>query len=88
MKLLNLTMSFIIKFYSLSFFSQRQWLDILEDSKKKKLARDKQKREAALRLVEQQMAVSTPKQEESANRMLLWNCINSLWRTFLKVTSF
>ena len=63
-------------------------MDILEDSKKKKLARDKQKREAALRLVEQQMAVSTPKQEESANRKLLWNCFNSLWRTFLKVTSF
>ena len=33
---------------------QRQWLDILEDTKKNKAARDKQKKEAALRLVEQQ----------------------------------
>ncbi|XP_052821262.1 exocyst complex component 8-like [Mya arenaria] len=47
--------------------SKRQWLDILEETKKKKLARDKQKREAALRLAEQQAASpSTPKQEESS----------------------
>ncbi|WAR13829.1 EXOC8-like protein [Mya arenaria] len=46
--------------------SKRQWLDILEETKKKKLARDKQKREAALRLAEQQAASpSTPKQEET-----------------------
>ncbi|KAL4221236.1 Exocyst complex component 8 [Mactra antiquata] len=46
--------------------SKRQWLDILEDTKKKKLARDKQKRESVVRLNEQQV---TPTQnvEESSN---------------------
>ncbi|XP_046562976.1 LOW QUALITY PROTEIN: exocyst complex component 8-like [Haliotis rubra] len=34
--------------------AKRQWLDILEDTKKKKVAKDKQRKEAALRLVEQQ----------------------------------
>ncbi|CAI9734539.1 Hypothetical predicted protein [Octopus vulgaris] len=38
--------------------SKRQWLDILEDSKKKKAARDKQKKEAAMRLAEQQATVA------------------------------
>lgn len=43
--------------------AKRQWLDILEDSKKKKAARDKQKKEAALRLSEQQAAQSTDDSE-------------------------
>lgn len=43
--------------------SKRQWLDILEDSKKKKAARDKQKKEAALRLSEQQAAQSADDNE-------------------------
>ena len=39
---------------SINLLLQRQWLDILEDTKKKKAARDKQKKEAALRQLEQQ----------------------------------
>ncbi|XP_052286222.1 exocyst complex component 8-like isoform X2 [Dreissena polymorpha] len=47
--------------------SKRQWLDILEETKKKKLARDKQKKEAALRLAEQQnTGPTTPKKEEAS----------------------
>lgn len=38
--------------------SKRQWLDILEDTKKKKLARDKQRKESSAKLVEQQASAS------------------------------
>ncbi|KAK3105314.1 hypothetical protein FSP39_022322 [Pinctada imbricata] len=38
--------------------SKRQWLDILEETKKNKAARDKQKKEAAMLLAEQQAAAA------------------------------
>ncbi|XP_053378630.1 exocyst complex component 8-like [Mercenaria mercenaria] len=50
--------------------SKRQWLDILEDTKKKKLARDKQKKESAARLAEQQQTSVTntaQKQDDDKN---------------------
>jgi len=48
--------------------NQRQWLDVLEETKKKKLARDKQKRETALRLTEQQAGKPpTPSHEEQGS---------------------
>ncbi|KAI8795680.1 exocyst complex component 8 [Biomphalaria glabrata] len=42
--------------------AKRQWLDALEDTKKKKALRDKQKKEAAMRLAEQQLqaALASP----------------------------
>ncbi|XP_005112876.1 exocyst complex component 8 [Aplysia californica] len=42
--------------------AKRQWLDALEDTKKKKASRDKQKKEAAMRLAEQQLqaALASP----------------------------
>ncbi|KAL3861830.1 hypothetical protein ACJMK2_007844 [Sinanodonta woodiana] len=46
--------------------SKRQWLDILEETKKKKASRDKQKKEVVLRLAEQQSAASLSKVEEAS----------------------
>ena len=49
------------------FCQQRQWLDVIEETKKTKMARDKQKKEAALKLAEQQNSASL-QQEEDLNR--------------------
>ncbi|KAK3737154.1 hypothetical protein RRG08_016459 [Elysia crispata] len=38
--------------------AKRQWLDALEDTKKKKAVKDKQKKEAAMRLAEQQLSAA------------------------------
>lgn len=43
--------------------SKRQWLDILEETKKKKLARDKQRRETSAKLVEQQSSATQAKKK-------------------------
>lgn len=60
--------------------SKRQWLDILEDTKKKKLARDKQKRESALRLVEQQATSphATQKKDMESNPLDENNDVDSV----------
>ncbi|XP_059153846.1 exocyst complex component 8-like [Physella acuta] len=45
--------------------AKRQWLDALEDTKKKKAVRDKQKKEAAMRLAEQQLQAALASPGES-----------------------
>lgn len=45
--------------------AKRQWLDALEDTKKKKAVKDKQKKEAAARLAEQQLVAALASPGES-----------------------
>ncbi|XP_033764369.1 exocyst complex component 8-like [Pecten maximus] len=45
--------------------AKRQWLDILEETKKRKASRDKQKKEAAIFLAEQQAVASATPTEDS-----------------------